>query len=150
MRYATSVKTRLLIVDADVARRLRAVAALSERFDALPVPEGEDPLRIARTGRADMALLGITRRDPNEMARLSRMLRTDLRPVARIAVYGTTSIAAEAAFDQWQIDAFAGEEMDAASLLHFVEAAWRGERVARGSPAPTGPLARLYRRIRGR
>lgn len=142
------MKTRVLVVDGDVARRLRAVAALSAEFEAIPVADGEDPLRAARNGRAEMALVALPRRRPRSAAHLCRMLRTDLRPVRRIAIYGRGDVPPDEALDQWQADAFAAEDLDGDALLAFVRAAWRGERIARaGEPPPSGPLRRLLRRV---
>src|SRR5687767_3462449 len=78
---STERRPRLMLVDDDASRRIEAVAALSGRFDVVPVGEEDDALRVARTRRPDVVLVSLSRRHPDVGLRLCRTLHTDVRPV---------------------------------------------------------------------
>lgn len=139
-----------MLVEPEVARRLEAVAALASRFDVIPVGEGEDPLRVARARRPDLAVLFVRARRADATLRLCRTLRTDVRPIARVGIVdrtGDPSPAAQA-MGHWMADGYLAGAVPVADLVAFVDAVWRGERPVRlEAPAP-GPLGRLLARLR--
>lgn len=144
-------KPRLMLVEPDVARRLEAVSALASRFDVVPVAEGEDPLRVARTRRPDIAVLSVQARRPDVSFRLCRTLRTDLRPVGRVGIVDRTGRPRPPGqvLDLWLADGYLAGEPGADEVVAFVEAVWRGERPVRCEEPRLGPLARLLGRLRG-
>lgn len=139
---------RLLLVDEVTARRLRVAAALTGAFDVITASDGEDPLRVARSSRPDLVLVAVHRAHPEASLRLCRTLRTDVRPVRRVAVYDARArpAEAEAVMGPWLADGYlTGSRFD--EILAFAEAVWRGERPVRNvGPAPSA-LARLAGRL---
>lgn len=146
-------RPRLLVIDDDPARRLESTSILAQPFDAFPVAHEEDPLRAARTRRPDIALVTLSRRDTEAGLRLVRTLRTDPRPVPRVGVLEPPPYARGpwVAMELWMADGWMGVPVDAAALLEFTEALWRGERPVRRPPPPSrGLVGRLIARARGR
>lgn len=144
-------RPRLLVIDEEPARRLEIVAWLAAHYDAWPLPEGEDPLRSARTGRPDMALI-VLGRQPDRALRLSRALRTDTRPVPRVGVLegGGRPKGAFVAMELWMADGWLGLPTDEPTLVGFVGELWRGERPNQPTTAAPHPVRSLLRRLRGK
>lgn len=143
------MKPRLLLVDERAARRLSAVAALSARFEVVPVGDGEDPLRAARSHRPDLAIVVVARRKPEMSLRLCRMLRTDLRPVPCVGLVdpGPTPRPAAEVQLHWLADGYLAMACSPEELLAFGDALWRGERPCVEAP-PAGRVRRMLSRLR--
>ncbi|MDP2315808.1 MAG: hypothetical protein Q8P41_23125 [Pseudomonadota bacterium] len=143
-------RPRVLVVDDRPRDRLHAVAALAERFDVYPLPSGEDPLRAARARRPELVLLSLSRGGVDEALRVCRTLRTDVRPIERVAVYarGRPPRTAEQVCDDWRADGYLAGDFDGAALLAFVEAVLRDERPVRLPEPSANALMRLWGRIR--
>lgn len=144
--------TRVLIVEADHTFRLRLVALLSERFELLVPPTGEDPLRLARSARPDLALLASGDRARGPAVRLARVLKTDVRTVPSIGLYlrpGQHGPSA-AAFASTGADGFAAD-VDADAVVALLDALVRGERPipVPWPPPPRSLLGKLLGRVRG-
>lgn len=142
---------RVMLVEADHTFRLRLAGILSERFELLIPPAGEDPLRLARSSRPDVALLAAGERARAQAIRLARVLKTDVRVVPRIGLYtrpGQDGPSA-AAFASTGAEGFAAA-VDAEAVVTLLDAMLRGERPI---PTPWPPrqrslAARIVDRIR--
>lgn len=147
-----TVRPRLLLLEHEVARRLEAVAALAAAWDVVPVAEGEDPLRVARTRRPDVAILSVHPRRPDVVFRLCRTLRTDVRPVPRVAIVDRTGAPRDPTqvLDLWLADGYLAGPTDVARFVEFVDAVARGDRPVVAPDAPHGALTRLLRRLKAR
>lgn len=150
-RYAGAVeprppRPRVLVVDATPNQRLRVVAALSSTFEPLPLADGEDPLRTARAKHPDLVLFALDRADVDQVLRFCRTLRTDIRPVGRVAVYtrGQPPRPIETILETWRADGVLAGAVD--EIASFSEAVLRGERPVR--VVEGGPLGRLIGRLR--
>ena len=120
---------RVLLVEADHTFRLRLVGLLSERFDLVVAPPGEDPLRHARAERPDCALLSVGARSRPAAIRLARVLKTDVRTVPLVGVYARPGEygPSAAAFASCGADGYvAGADAD--DVIRFLDALLRGER----------------------
>ena len=142
----------VLVVDESPRVRLRAVAALAGPFEVEPLPTGEDALRVARARRPELVLFAIHRANADDVLRMCRTLRTDVRPIERVGVYavGRPPRPADVVMEAWRADGYLAGEWDGAALRAFVEAVLRGERPVRLPPADDGVLGRLVGRLRGR
>jgi CheY-like chemotaxis protein len=143
------------VVDESPRHRLAAVAALSPRFDATPLPHGEDPLRVARARRPDLVLLALQRGAPDDGLRLCRTLRTDVRPIERVGVYvrGRPPRSVDQVCDVWRADGYLAGECDGVAIVAFAEALLRGERPVTLPEPAEGTFERLvgrFRRVTGR
>lgn len=143
-------KKKLLVVDDDPHRRLIVVSVLARRFDVFPLPGGEDPLRAARTRRPDLVLFSFDRKNVDEVLRWCRTLRTDVRPIDRVAVYcsGRPVRPAEIVCDLWRADGYLAGDIVAQRVDTFVDGLMRGERPI-SLPADGGMLGRVFDRLRG-
>lgn len=141
-----TARPRVLVVDATPAQRLRVVAALSAGFEPAALADGEDPLRTARAKRPDLVLFALDRADVDQVLRYCRTLRTDIRPIERVAVYtrGQPPRPSETILETWKADGLLAGTVD--EVADFAWAVLRGERPVR--VAQTGPLGRLIGRIR--
>jgi DNA-binding response OmpR family regulator len=146
------VRLRLLLVDEVPARRLAAAAALSAHFDVLPLPDGEDPVRSARTLTPDLAIISLHPRKRTATLRLVRILRTDVRPVGRVGVVdrGAERASPAEVTGQWLADGYFGGDPNPAELTAFALAIARGERpVTELEPPLESTARRILRRLRG-
>lgn len=145
-----SARPRVLVVDDRPRDRLHVVAALAGRFDVFPLPTGEEPLRAARARRPDLVLLSLGGGGADEALRVCRTLRTDVRPIDRVAVYarGRPPRPAEAVRDTWLADGYLAGEFDGPAIVAFVEAVLRGERPMHRTEGGESALARLVGRLR--
>ncbi len=143
-------KKKLLIVDDDPRRRLVVVSVLSRRFDVFPLPGGEDPLRAARSRRPDLVLFALDKRNVDDVLRYCRTLRTDVRPIDRVAVYttGRPVRTTEIVCDLWRADGHLAGVIDGARIDAFVDALMRGERPV-SLPPDGGVFGRVLDRLRG-
>ena len=144
--------TRLLLVEADHTFRLRLVALLSGRFEVLVPPHGEDPLRLARATRPEVALIAAGERARGPALRLARVLKTDVRAIPALGLYtrpGEESPSA-AAFASCGAEGFAGSVAEPEVLVAFLDALLRGEHPIPSPWPPVGPtrLSRLFRKLR--
>lgn len=144
------MRPRLLLVDDDATWRLRLVGPLSVTFDVVPVGRGEDPVKAARQSRPDLAVLAVHHARPESTLRLSRVLRTDVRPVARIALYDDRPPAfrIHEVQNNGVVDGYIAPVERPEEVVALAEAVWRGEHpfLQRGNPA-TGTVGRLLRRL---
>ncbi len=140
----------MLVVDDHARDRLHVVAALAGRFDVFPVPSGDDPLRAARARRPELVLVSLGHGSVDDALRICRTLRTDVRPLERVAVYvrGRPPRTAEQVCETWRADGYLAGEFDGPALLDFAEAVLRGERPVRIPDVSASPLARLVGRLR--
>lgn len=147
---ARSDRPRVLVVDDRPKDRLHVVAALAGRFDVFSLAVGEDPLRVARARRPDLVLLSLGGSGVDELLRVCRTLRTDVRPIGRVAVYarGRPPRAAAPVRDTWLADGYLAGEFDGPAIVAFAEAVLRGEGPVRLPEAAGSPLARLVDRLR--
>ena len=102
------MRPRLLLLDADAAFRLRAIAELREAFELTVPAAGDDPLRVARAVRPDVALFAAGGRARVDALRLTRVLKTDVRVVPAIGLYARPGeeLPSEAAVRAAQADGF--------------------------------------------
>lgn len=142
----------MLVVDDHPSDRLRAVAALAGRFDVIPLPTGEDPLRAARGHRPELVLLSLGHGAADGALRACRTLRTDVRPIEHVAVYvhGRPPRTVQQVCETWRADGYLAGDFDGPALLAFAESVLRGEAPVRVPDVSAGPLARLVGRLRGR
>jgi CheY-like chemotaxis protein len=140
---------RLLLIDDVASRRLLAVSALASRFEVISAMDDEDPLRVARTSRPDVALIAVHRRNPDASLRLCRTLRTDVRPIRPIGLYdgNRRPQPAEQVTRAWLADGYLVGEVTGPDLVEFVDALLRGEQPVRSLGAPPSALGRLVRRL---
>jgi DNA-binding response OmpR family regulator len=143
-------RPRLLVIDDDPARRIAFTSVLGAAFDAWPLPADEDPLKVARTSRPDLALVVYGGRRTDGALRLIRTLRTDTRPIPRVAAVedGARPRGAFVARELWMADGWLGLPNEDDVLLAFAEAVWRGERPAIPAKREPGAIRRLLRRFR--
>jgi DNA-binding response OmpR family regulator len=147
----TPTRPRLLLVDDDHARRLEFTSALSARWDVQPVGLDDDPLRLARSLRPPVVLLALEKARSEQVLRLCRTLRTDLRPIERVGIYegGARRRGAWIAMELWMADGYLGLPTDGATLAGWVDAVVRGDRP---NQAPTrdegGAMGRLRSLLR--
>jgi DNA-binding response OmpR family regulator len=144
-------RPRVLVVDDRAPDRLHVVAALAGRFDVFPLPTGDDPLRAARARRPELVLLALGRGSVDDTLRICRTLRTDVRPIAHVAVYarGRPPRTAEQVCGTWCADGYLAGPFEGPALLAFVDAVLRGERPVHLPEAAPSPLSRLVNRLRG-
>lgn len=144
-------RPRLLVIDDDPTRRIAFTAALGESFDAWALPEGEDPLRTTRAQRPDFALVVYGGRRTDPALRLIRTLRTDTRPITRVAAVEDASRprGGFVAMELWMADGWLGLPNPPEAVCRFAEAVWRGERPKVPADTPPGPLRRLLKKVRG-
>ncbi len=149
---ASLIRPRILVADDSPRLRLLVVAALSGRFDVFPLPPGEDPLRAARSRRPELVLFAMDRQNADEVLRACRTLRTDVRPIDRVAVYaaGRPPRPADVVTEAWRADGYLTGDIDADGVRSFVDAVLRGERPVRVPRARAGGLGRMVERLRGR
>ncbi len=144
-------RPRVLIADDVPRQRLLTVAALAPHFEVFPLPEGDDPLREARARRPELVLLSLSRTAPDAVLRICRTLRTDIRPIERVAVYtaGRPLRSVEQVCEVWRADGYLAGDFDGADLVSFVEAVLRGERPVRApNRGGSGLLSRWVARAR--
>ncbi len=149
---ARPAKPRVLVVDDGPRFRLLVVAALSGAFDVFSLTPGDDPLRTARARRPDLVLFAMDRQNADDVLRACRTLRTDVRPIDRVAVYahGRPPRPVDVVVDTWRADGYLAGELDPPGVRAFAEAVLRGERPVRVPEARSGTLGRLVDRLRGR
>ncbi len=148
------VRPRLLLVDSDAAFRLRAIGALSERFDVTVPSPGEDVVRLARAVRPDVGCFACGGRSRVEALRLARVLKTDVRIVPSLGFYARNgeSVPSRAAVEAVHVDGLLPGVEESAALLSFAEALLSGAHVM-PEPWPAdapGPVRRLLTRLLGR
>lgn len=147
----TAPRPRLLLVDDDTARRLEFTAALSAGWDVHPAGLDDDPLRLARGLRPGVVLLALEKARSEQVLRLCRTLRTDLRPIERVGIYegGSRRRGSWIAMELWMADGYLGLPTDPATLSAWVDALVRGERPNQGpSREEGGALGRLRSLLR--
>lgn len=143
-------RPRLLVVDEDPARRIELTATLSGSFDAWALPAGEDALRTARNQRPDVVVVVYGGRRTEEGLRLIRALRTDTRPIDRVAAveFGGRPRGAFVAMELWMADGWLALPNPAAATEAFVSAVWRGERPRVPAVGEKGAIRKLLQRFR--
>lgn len=144
------VTPRLLLVEDDIARRLVVTAAFAPAFDVVPVANADDPIRAARAGRADLAIVVLSRRAPEVGLRLCRALHSDVRAMDRVGVVdpGRHPRPSAQVMDLWRADGYLGGEQDLEAWIEFAHAVWRGERPVRREAEDGGLMKRLIGRFR--
>ena len=144
------MKPRLLLVDEDATWRLRLVGALSSSFEVFPVSHGDDPVKLARLHRPDIALIAVHHTRPEASLRLCRILRTDVRPIGKLALYDDRLpfFRIHEVQNQGIVDGYLAPVTTGEEVVELAAAVWRGEHpfLQRGDPA-VGPLGRLWRRV---
>ena len=140
----------VLVVDADPRLRLRAVAALAGLFEVDPLAIGDDALRRARARRPNLVLFAMDRGNADEVLRMCRTLRTDVRPIDRVAVYarGRPPRPVDVVMEAWRADGYLAGDPDGPTLRAFAEAVVRGERPVRIPEGGEGVLGRIVGRLR--
>jgi hypothetical protein len=145
------VRLRLLLVDPDAAFRLRGIAALRLPFDVTVPQPGDDVIRVARAVRPDVGLFAAGGRARVEALRLTRVLKTDVRVVPAIGLYGRTGEAPppEAAVHAAHADGFLPNAEDMAAFLGFAQVLSEGRQAfPEPWPAPArGPVHRVLNRL---
>lgn len=143
---------QILVVDASPRFRLRVVSALTGPFQVESLPGGDDALRVARARRPELVLFAMDRANADDVLRMCRTLRTDVRPIERVAVYahGRPPRPVDVVIDGWRADGYLAGDLDAPALLAFAEALLRGERTVSVPEAADGILGRLADRLRRR
>ncbi len=148
-----ALRRRLLLVDPDLAFRLRAVATLSVGFDVTVPAAGDDVVRLARATRPELALFASGGRLRVDAMRVARVLKTDVRIVPTIAFYSRRGESAppRAGLTAVLVDAYL-PDAGADDLCPFAEALVRGERPMPEPwpPDETGPFRRALTRVLGR
>lgn len=142
----------MLVVDDDPRRRLLVVAALASRFDVIPLPSGEDPLRAARARRPELVLFALTRARSDETLRYVRTLRTDVRPIEHVGVYaeGAPPRPAPVVMETWRSGGYLAGDLDPTTLLGFAERVLSGDDPVRVPDPPASRFGRLVERLRTR
>lgn len=148
------MRPRLLLVDSEAAFRLRAIGALSERFDVTVPGPGDDVVRLARAVRPDVGCFACGGRSRVEALRLARVLKTDVRIVPSLGFYIRSGEGApsRAAVESVHVDGLLPGAEDLAALVSFAEALLSGARLM-PEPWPAeapGPIRRLLTRLLGR
>ena len=112
-------RPRIALIDPTLSRRLAVTAALASEFDVATCPDRDDPVRFVRNVRPMLAWIGVDRAEGAR--RLLQALRTDARPVARIALYDPEArLATDArAAPALGADGWCAIEGDAARLRAF-------------------------------
>lgn len=143
------VRSPLLLVEDDPATRLLATSALAGAYEVVSPSDGDDPVRVARAINPALALIGVPRRT-SEALRLTRGLRTDLRPVP-VAVLDPRARAAMRADapPQERVDGYYGVPLDAEALRAFVRDVLAGARPFLAASPQRGALSRFLSRVRG-
>lgn len=143
-------RPRLLVVDEDPARRFELTATLSARFDAWALPAEEDPLRTARNQRPDVVVVVYGGRRTDDGLRLIRALRTDTRPIERVAAIevGARPRGGFVAMELWMADGWLALPNPPEAVEAFVGAVWRGERPKVSAVSEPGAVRRLIQRFR--
>lgn len=143
-------RPRLLVVDEDPARRIELTATLSGTFDAWALPAEEDPLRTARNQRPDLVVVVFGGRRGEDGLRLIRALRTDTRPIQRVAAIevGARPRGAFVAMELWMADGWLALPNPPEAVEAFVGAVWRGERPKIPATNTPGKVRRLLKRFR--
>lgn len=144
------MRIRLLLVEEDATWRLRLVSALSAEFDVQTVAHDEDPIKAARLHRPDLALIAVDHGRPASSLRLCRILKTDVRPVGKIALFDDRPpvFRLHEVQNIGVVDGYLAPVADADEVVELTRAVWRGERpfLQRGVPA-VGSLGRAWRRL---
>ncbi len=141
-------KPRVLVADFMNHRRLGLMAALQEHFAPEAPPPGANLLRHARSSQPDMVVLFVHPWRPDKALRQCRWLKTDLRPIHRVALVNLDGpprsadriMTGEGADGYWQ---GAGSN---AELLGFLRQVWAGQRPQQVRASAMGLLTRLLRR----
>lgn len=144
-------RPKLLLVDDDLPRRLQVTSDLGARWDVHPCTLDDDPLKLARAMRPSVVLLGMERRTSDRVLKLSRGLRTDLRPIDRVGIYegGSRRRGPWIAMELWMADGWLGLPADAATFVRWVDALAAGEKPRFEPPAGEGgALGRLRSLVR--
>lgn len=146
---ARARRLRLLLVDDESARRLELTAALTAGWDVHPLSWADEPLKVARAERPDIVLLASKPKQSELTFRLCRTLKTDVRPVLRVAIYEEPSRARGPwiAMELWMADGHLLLPTEPAVFAAWVEAVWRGERPAQVAVGGGGGLGGLLRRL---
>lgn len=141
---------RLLLIEEDPTWRLKLGAALCARFELATVPDGEDPVKAARSHRPEIALIAVHHSRPAASLRLCRILKTDYRPVQKIALYDDRPpvFRLHEVQNIGVVDGYTAPVGTVEEVVALAEAVWRGEHpfLQRGNPA-VGSLGRAWRRI---
>ncbi|MSQ00879.1 MAG: hypothetical protein EXR71_03175 [Myxococcales bacterium] len=142
-----ALRRRLLLVDPDLAFRLRAIATLAEEFDVTVPVAGDDIIRLARATRPELALFAAGGRLRVEAMRVTRVLKTDVRVVPTVAFYSRTgeSPPPRAGLIAVMVDAYL-PDAGADDLGPFAHALGSGERPM-PEPWPAVGTSRLRRAL---
>ena len=141
-------RPRVLVVDFMNHRRLALMDSLGSHFAPEGLPAEAELLRHVRAAQPDMVLLFVHPWRPEKAPRSCRWLKTDGRPVRRVALINIDAprrdpasvMGREMADGYWQGPARAVE------LAGFAREVWAGQRPVVVKPSPLGLLARLLRR----
>lgn len=143
-------RQRVLLVEHDPPTRLAATAALSGLFEVIAPAEGDDPVRLARACNPALALIGVPSRAA-EALRIARALRTDLRPIARVALldpHGRAPARPDAPPHE-RVDGYYGVAVEPSRLQDFVTGVLAGRQPFLSGARGPGMLSRLWTRFRG-
>jgi DNA-binding NarL/FixJ family response regulator len=143
-------RPRVLLVEQDPTTRLAATAALAPLYEVVAPAEGDDPVRLARASNPALALVGASSRSAEAM-RIARALRTDLRPIARVALLDPQARASvqRDALPHERVDGYYGVSLEPERLRAFVADVLAGKSPFLDGPRGRGVLSRLFTRVRG-
>lgn len=143
-----SARPKLLLADPNPATRLAALDALGKDWEVIPLPEEEDPVRVARKLRPAVLALAVPQGRVNNALRACRSLKTEANP-PRVALldHGSRISDPTEALAAWLADGITSGAVDAAALPAFFAAVVAGEKpVLRGTGSVRGLLGRLLGR----
>jgi len=138
----------VLVVDFMNHRRLALVDRLGSQFAPEGLPAEADLLRHVRAVQPDMALLFVHPWRPEKALRSCRWLKTDGRPVHRVAVINIDAPRRDpaAVMGRALADGYWQGRARAEELAGFAREVWAGQRPVVVKPSPMGLLGKLLRR----
>lgn len=142
------MKSKVLIADPNPKGRLVALDALRERWEVVPLPDDEDPVRATRRLRPALLLLAVPAGRSQGALRACRSLKTEASP-PRVALLDRDGRLAdpEETMRSYLADGVLAGSFDAELLKKFVAGVIAGERpVVRAEATAKGLLGRLFGR----
>lgn len=129
---------RLLLVEHHTHRRLALIDRLRDTFSAEGVPVGLDPLRTIRAAQPDMVLIVVYPLRPARASQVCRWLKTDVRPVHRVAMVNLNGPPRppDLVMERDRADGYYEGPEDLEAILDFTREVWAGHRPVRILPRP--------------
>lgn len=136
---------RVLVLDSRNHRRLAVVDRLRAGFRPESLPPGADPLRHVRGNPPDLVLIFVHPWRPTRAFRICRWLKTDLRPVERVAVVNVDGpvLPPERVLEHDLADGYWQGAGTPEEWAEFAEDCLAGRRPVVVRPRPRGAMLRL-------